>query len=196
MDMVVSKWKLWVDVVVGWLLIVATVVFIMVIVPRLQRQALANHPGVPAGTQWTARGHIWGGDITALTSSADGRLYAGTANGVILRSLDNGTTWESLCRTASGNSVTALTATSGPMTLMIRAVEREGLQVSIGDGSSWRQSGRGFGDDTVVALRQSGDGTTMYTAMANHGIYVSRDSGRRWRTANTACRPSASAACW
>ncbi len=184
MDTVVKKWTLWVDVVVGWLLILATVMFITVAVPHLQRQALANDQGVPAGTEWSALGQIWGGDITALTSSADGRLYAGTATGVILRSLDNGVTWTPLCRTASGSSVTALAATSGPITLMIRAVEHEGIQVSYNDGTSWQQSGRGFGDDTVVALVQSGDGTTMYAATANRGVYVSRDGGRHWRAAN------------
>lgn len=184
MDMPVSKWKLWVDVVVGWLLIAAVVVFIKVAIPRLQKRALSNDPGVPAGVQWTALGNIWGGDITALTSSTDGRLYAGTASGAIYRSLD-GVSWNLLCKTKSGQAVTALTATSGPMIVIVRAVEREGLQVSDDDGRTWRQSGRGFGDGTVTALGQSGDGSLLYVATANHGVYVSRDLGRRWRTANT-----------
>ena len=193
MDMVVSKWKLWADVIIGWLLIAAVVVFIRVAIPRLQKQALTNDLGVPAGIQWTARGHIWGGDITALTSSTDGRLYAGTASGAIYRSLD-GVAWELLCRTESGQAVTALTATSGPMTVIVRAVDREGLQVSDDDGQTWRQSGRGFGDDTVTALGQSGDGSPLYVATANHGVYVSRDLGRRWRTANTGL-PTLSISC-
>lgn len=184
MDMPVSKWKLWADVIIGWLLIAVVVVFIKVAIPRLQKQALTNDPGVPAGIQWTARGHIWGGDITALTSSTDGRLYAGMASGAIYRSLD-GMTWRLLSRTKSGQAVTALTATSGPMTVVVRAVEREGLQVSDDDGQTWRQTGRGFGDDTVTALGQSGDGALLYVATANHGIQVSRDLGRHWRPANT-----------
>ncbi|MGB9666046.1 MAG: WD40/YVTN/BNR-like repeat-containing protein, partial [Candidatus Cryosericum sp.] len=179
-----SKWKLWADVIIGWLLIVAVVVFIKVAIPRLQKRALSNDPGVPTGVQWTALGNIWGGDVSALTSSADGRLYAGMASGAIYRSLD-GMSWKLLSRTKSGQGVTALTATSGPMTVIVRAVEREGLQVSDDDGQTWRQSGRGFGDDTVTALGQAGDGALLYVATANHGIQVSRDLGRHWRSANT-----------
>jgi ligand-binding sensor domain-containing protein len=184
MDMPVSRWKLWADVVIGWLLIAAVVVFIKVAIPRLQKRALSNDPGVPAGVQWTALGNIWGGDVSALASSADGRLYAGMASGAIYRSLD-GMSWKLLSRTKSGQGVTALTATSGPMTVIVRAVEREGLQVSDDDGQTWRQSGRGFGDDTVTALGQAGDGALLYAATANHGVYVSRDIGRHWRSVNT-----------
>src|SRR5450756_2669869 len=83
MDMPVSKWRLWADVIIGWLLIAAVIVFIKVAIPRLQKRALSNDPGVPAGVQWTALGDIWGGDVSALTSSADGCLYAGMASGAI-----------------------------------------------------------------------------------------------------------------
>ncbi|RIE07801.1 hypothetical protein SMC6_05415 [Candidatus Cryosericum odellii] len=193
MDMPVSKWKLWADVIIGWLLIATVVVFIKVAIPRLQKRALSNDPRVPAGVQWTALGNIWGGDVSALTSSADGRLYAGMASGAIYRSLD-GMSWKLLSRTKSGQGVMALTATSGPMTVIVRAVEREGLQVSDDDGQTWRQSGRGFGDDTVTALGQAGDGALLYMATANHGVYVSRDLGRRWRTANTGL-PTLSISC-
>src|SRR5450756_887667 len=193
MDMPVSRWKLWADVIIGWLLIVAVVVFIKVAIPRLQKQALTNDPRVPAGVQWTALGNIWGGDVSALTSSADGRLYAGLASGAIYRSLD-GMSWKLLSRTKSGQGVMALTATSGPMTVIVRAVEREGLQVSDDDGQTWRQSGRGFGDDTVTALGQAGDGALLYVATANHGVYVSRDLGRHWRSANTGL-PTLSISC-
>lgn len=85
-------------------------------------------------------------------------------------------------------------ATSGPMTVIVRAVEREGLQVSDDDGHTWRQSGRGFGDDTVTALGQAGDGALLYVATANHGVYVSRDIGRHWRSANTGL-PTLSISC-
>jgi len=193
MDMPVSKWKLWADVIIGWLLIAAVVVFIKVAIPRLQKRALSNDPGVPAGVQWTALGNIWGGDVSALTSSADGRLYAGMASGAIYRSLD-GMSWKLLSRTKSGQGVMALTATSGPMTVIVRAVEREGLQVSDDDGQTWRQSGRGFGDDTVTALGQAGDGALLYMATANHGVYVSRDIGRHWRSVNTGL-PTLSISC-
>jgi hypothetical protein len=193
MDMPVSRWKLWADVIIGWLLIVAVIVFIKVAIPRLQKRALSNDPGVPAGVQWRALGNVWGGDVSALTSSADGRLYAGMASGAIYRSLD-GMSWKLLSRTKSGQGVTALTATSGPMTVIVRAVEREGLQVSDDDGQTWRQSGRGFGDDTVTALGQAGDGALLYTATANHGVYVSRDIGRHWRSANTGL-PTLSISC-
>jgi len=193
MDMPVSKWKLWADVIIGWLLIAAVVVFIKVAIPRLQKRALSNDPGVPAGVQWRALGNIWGGDVSALTSSADGRLYAGMASGAIYRSLD-GMSWKLLSRTKSGQGVMALTATSGPMTVIVRAVEREGLQVSDDDGQTWRQSGRGFGDDTVTALGQAGDGALLYMATANHGVYVSRDIGRHWRSVNTGL-PTLSISC-
>ncbi len=192
-DMPVSKWKLWADVIIGWLLIVAVVVFIKVAIPRLQKRALSNDQGVPAGVQWTALGNIWGGDVSALTSSEDGRLYAGMASGAIYRSLDS-MSWKLLSRTKSGQRVTALTATSGPMTVIVRAVEREGLQVSDDDGQTWRQSGRGFGDDTVTALGQAGDGALLYAATANHGVYVSRDIGRHWQSANTGL-PTLSISC-
>jgi photosystem II stability/assembly factor-like uncharacterized protein len=190
----VSKWKLWADVIVGWLLIAAVVLFIKIAIPRLQKRALTNDPRVPAGVQWTALGPIWGGDISALASSPDGLLYAGTASGAIYRSLDAGAAWELLCRTESGNSVTRLMATSAPMTLIVRAVEREGLQESYDDGHSWRQSIRGLGDDAVTALVQSGDGTALYAATANHGIYASKDIGRHWRKANTGL-PTLSISC-
>ena len=193
MDMPVSKWKLWADVIIGWLLIAAVVVFIKVAIPRLQKRALSNDPGVPAGVQWTALGNIWGGDISALTSSTDGRLYAGMASGAIYRSLD-GMSWKLLSRTKSGQGVMALTATSGPMTVIVRAVEREGLQVSDDDGQTWRQSGRGFDDDTVTALGQAGDGALLYMATASHGVYVSRDIGRHWRSVNTGL-PTLSISC-
>jgi ligand-binding sensor domain-containing protein len=90
--------------------------------------------------------------------------------------------------------VTALTAASGPITVIVRAVEREGLQVSDDDGQTWRQSGRGFGDDTVTALGQAGDGALLYMATANHGVYVSRDIGRHWRSVNTGL-PTLSISC-
>jgi len=93
--------------------------------------------------------------------------------------------WNLLCRTASGSGVTALTATSGPMTVIVRTTGRGGLQVSYDDGHTWRQSGRVFSDDTVTALVQAGDGDALYVATANHGIYVSEDVGRHWRKANT-----------
>src|SRR5450759_2069372 len=178
---------------ISWLLIATVIVFIKVAIPRLQKRALSNDPRVPAGVQWTALGNIWGGDVSALTSSTDGRLYAGMASGAIYRSLD-GMSWKLLSRTKSGQGVMALTATSGPMTVIVRAVEREGLQVSDDDGQTWRQSGRGFGDDTVTALGQAGDGALLYVATANHGVYVSRDLGRHWRSANTGL-PTLSISC-
>ncbi|MEN6551192.1 MAG: hypothetical protein ABFC79_04995 [Candidatus Cryosericum sp.] len=180
-----SKWKLWADVIIGWLLIAAVVLFIKVAIPRLQKRALANDPGVPAGVQWTPLGPIWGGDIATLASSADGLLYAGTASGAIYRSLDAGITWKFLCRTESGNSVTRLMVTSSPMIVIVRAVDHEGLQASYDDGHSWRQSIRGLGNDAITALVQSGDGVIMYAATASHGIYTSSDIGRHWQQADT-----------
>ena len=108
--MPVSRWKLWADVIIGWLLIVAVIVFIKVAIPRLQKRALSNDPGGPAGVQWMALGTTWGGDVSVLASSVDGRLYAGTESGAIYRYLD-GVTWNLLCRTKSGRAVVALTAT-------------------------------------------------------------------------------------
>jgi photosystem II stability/assembly factor-like uncharacterized protein len=189
-----SKWKLWVSVIIGWVLVAGVVVFVRVGIPALQRRALVNDPGVPAGMAWTAAGPIWSGDITAATCAPDGQLYVGTGSGALYRSINGGDTWNLLGRTTSGSAVTAVTATSGPMTVLFRAVDRQGLEVSYDDGRSWQHSGRGFGDYTITALTQSGDGAGMYLATASHGIYATRDLGRHWQQA-TAGLPTLNISC-
>ena len=179
-----SRWKLWISVIIGWVLVAGVVLFVRVGIPSLQRGALVNDPDVPAGMAWRPAGPIWSGDITAATCAPDGRLYVGTASGGLFRSMDGGDTWNLLDRTTSGSGVTAVTATGGPMTVLFRAVERQGLEVSYDDGQSWQHSGRGFGDYTITALAQSGDGAGMYLATASHGIYATTDLGRHWQPAN------------
>lgn len=147
-----------------------------------------------AGANWT---EVYaepgpGSVITALAAhpANPNLLYAGTSNGVVIKSMDGGMSWENL------------TTAKGPVTkiLLDRNTERatllvfgKGVMVTENGGRDWSEAFLQAylpqtGDDQVVQLDtlsnmiadRSHPGT--FYGAARNGVFRSRDSGKTWES--------------
>ncbi len=111
--------------------------------------------------------------VHALAKDMNGRMYAGTENQGILRSLDNFVTYDNL-----GIMNHFINDILVPATGLIIAATDSGVYVSYNDGISWNLNGLAGKD--IQSLSFSGQG--ILYALANPGLYTSQDTGQTWQS--------------
>jgi Uncharacterized protein related to plant photosystem II stability/assembly factor len=125
--------------------------------------------------------------IYSLTTDPNNNqhIYAGTANGTVLLSLDGGQSWQGKSLVGSsltGKHVYAL-GFDAHGTRLYAAADTV-LAVSSDDGSRWQQlTSPSLPADQYTALAFNfTDARTLFVGTAHHGIFMSTDEGSSWQT--------------
>lgn len=133
-------------------------------------------------------GHWEFGSFTAK----DGILFAGTLktpsyspNGVV-RSLDNGSTWETTGNQLQGIEIHSL-ASAGPY--LFAGTSSQGIYRSADSGTTWLQMNAGLEDSVVRSIFVKGG--LLYAGTQSKGIFRSRDQGITWQAANAGLKNAA-----
>ncbi|MCE3280186.1 MAG: BNR/Asp-box repeat protein [Bacteroidetes bacterium] len=125
--------------------------------------------------QWQTNGP-YGGPAYSSTSAA-GKIYIGTENGVFVSS-DNGVTW-----TAANNGIERITivalATDG--TNLYAGGSADGVFFSSNNGASWTPRNNGITTMFITSLFSTSDG--IYTGTPD-GVFFSADNGMNWTLRN------------
>lgn len=110
------------------------------------------------------------------------KLFAGTGDGFLYQSSDNGTNWDQINTGWGVNPpIDALGVFSDGINTSIIAGTHTGMYLSTNNGSSWVESNTGITGITFHALTASG---TSLFAGTETGIFLSTDNGTSWNTVN------------
>lgn len=132
---------------------------------------------VDNGTSWTKVGNgLAGYYITAFTKMGT-NFFAGTIDGLIFRSPENGESWSA---TGLPNSEVNLLAVNGT-NLFASEWQRSGLSLSRDDGTSWIPINNGLAY-WINTLSMS---DSILFAGTSNGIFWSGDTGNTWIASNT-----------
>lgn len=128
--------------------------------------------GIPlhAQSQWEATNGPYGGRVFSLYADANQQVYAGTDDGGLYRSSDNGVTWTYVGLAQS----TVRTITRHPDGRLLAGLQR-GLMISSDDGATWRNTQapqHGFG----LAVTSAGH---IFIGGWD-GLHKSTDDGATW----------------
>ena len=130
---------------------------------------------------WTQTNGPYGGTITALHTTPEGTLFAGTSEGGIFRSADGGDTWvsasEGLQVPPDNRLPSLLVLTQEGNTLYAGA--NNGLFYSINGGDSWQQLTHfqdAFGISGVTII----DDTLYIGRYVQESVFCSSDNGKSW----------------
>ncbi len=109
---------------------------------------------------------------------ADSRVvYAGTADGRILRSADGGAAWDVVYKSDAVGSVASIAVCPSKSRVVLAATTGAGVLRSTEAGATWQAVGSAK-DARSVAV--SPDGRTAYAACAKDGVVKSTDGGTTW----------------
>ncbi len=137
------------------------------------------------GSDWTIAGSTTNGltsiSITSLAVGLNFSLYAGTIDGGLFRSTDNGTTWKS---SSVGINTPAITALNVIDNSTILAGTPRGIFRSTNNGDTWTFSNRGI-PEYVQITGFTGFGTSVYASTFGAGVFRSTDFGLTWTPVNT-----------
>jgi hypothetical protein len=128
------------------------------------------------GVSWTATGSL-PGSIGALWPmvSHGSYLFVGGQSGGIVRSTNNGATWEIANNGLTNTTVYAL-ATLG--NYVFAGTGGNGVFRSTNNGGTWTAANAGIANQTVYALLAKD--SLLIAGTANSGVFVSKDSGATW----------------
>jgi len=122
------------------------------------------------GLTWIAVLTIPYGNVSSLLAHG-AYLFAGTSDGGIFRSSDNGTAWSKV----KNEGTESMAANSSA----IIAATGEGLVRSLDEGANWITT------DTSAAAKRvnyiAGIDSNLFAGTRGYGVLVSRDSGNSWR---------------
>lgn len=110
-----------------------------------------------------------------------GTIYAGTEEGQVLTSTDNGQSWTPQQRGLPGSlAVSSLLALPADGHLL--AGTSSGVFVSTDGAITWAPSNSGLPSNQIVDALSLGsaDGKTIFAGTTNDGIYISHDGGASW----------------
>jgi hypothetical protein len=128
---------------------------------------------------WTLPSNRFASRVDAMV--ADGRVvYAGSTDGEIFRSTDNGVTWVHLTNTFKRQDVNELLVSGNEL----YAAVDNGLYLSEDQGRTWTMISKGINGDAyhiVRAVVVKGD--TVFVGTET-GIHWSADRGNTWNTIN------------
>lgn len=169
-------------------------------IPEFQSALLLK--STDGGSTWKVSGVAGGGDtpyslVLEIDPSNNRILYAGGTRGAIVRSTDQGETWDSIPEPAAAyysNALLTSLAIAASSDSVIYAGYDEGIFKSTDKGSTWATLDLGFGIHSQVLLSvdpRSLD--TVYAAVFpsssspsySGGVYKSIDGGQTWKEADS-----------
>jgi len=138
-----------------------------------------NNGGYNNTSNWTQVGNIGFNEIVwSLTNDLNGNLLIGTIGGKILRTTDNGTTFQHLNPNMNVGFIWSLLVTSNGN---IYAGTEQGLFFSNDNGAIWNLTSISGADVRAIAKDNSGN---LYAGIFGTGIYKSTDNGLSWNLIN------------
>ncbi|HZV12483.1 MAG TPA: T9SS type A sorting domain-containing protein [Candidatus Kapabacteria bacterium] len=128
-----------------------------------------------ARAEWVQTNGISGGVISSLVISGT-NIFAGTQNGGVYLSTDNGANWNAI---GGRNIIFYHLAISGGY---MYGGTRHGMVVSTDNGINWSAANTGMADTNVTSLAVS-DGNVF--AGTGAGVFLSTDNGSHWNAVNS-----------
>jgi len=150
-------------------------------------------PAQFADAQWVQANGPYGGDIECLATTSDrsgGRyLFAGTQQGGIFRSTNDGTSWTRVYPAPGVMDVRCLAVLPGSgVTRLFAGTYPRGVFLSTDYGLTWAQAGSGSSDLEVKSITMgpgAGPGETNLFAGTTDGVFLSTDNGTSWTLVDT-----------
>ncbi len=128
-------------------------------------------------------------DITSLTvdSINPDIVYAGSIGGIVYKSIDDGTSWESVSIQGTKSTVKAIVV--DPVnSKILYAGAKDGLFKTIDGGVSWSSISSGLTNTNIYAIVINPvNPQVLYVGTAG-GVFKSTDGGSTWREMNTGLR--------
>jgi ligand-binding sensor domain-containing protein len=130
----------------------------------------------PASAQWMQSTGPYGGTINALLCDS-GSLYAGTDNGAVFRSANNGTLWQ-FSSEGFGAGVSSIQALLRTPDFLFSA-GAGGIFRSDDSGAMWSAVDSGLADDLWITALGAKD-SFVYAGTSGNRLYRSADKGSSW----------------
>lgn len=118
---------------------------------------------------------------TSVFCASNGHWYAGSNNGVILKSINDGVSWSSTGNTATNKTITSFT--EGADGRIIVATSGSNLVYSDNGGSSWLQATGVSSLNTAVSYLGTlgNDKILLLVSSAVNQHRISKDNGKTWQ---------------
>ena len=137
-------------------------------------------PAYAQNIQWQQTNGPYGGYIRCFGQSGS-TLFAGTNDGGIYRSSNNGLSWEQVNTGLTNKDVRSLIVSGSTL---FAGTSGGGVYRSDNNGSSWEQVNMGLTSISVTSLTVSGNGT-IFAGTFGGGLYRSSNNGSSWEQVNT-----------
>ena len=123
--------------------------------------------------QWVERNNgLWGGIVSALAVN-ETNLFAGTGNGGVFRSGNNGISWQTVNSGLTTTIINSLLINGSNLFAGTNA----GVFLSTNNGDSWVAVNTGLTQTNVVSLTMIG---TNLFAGTSRGVFISTNNGTSW----------------
>jgi photosystem II stability/assembly factor-like uncharacterized protein len=122
------------------------------------------------------------GYVETFARNSAGQIFAGTYQGYIYRSDNEGDSWQILNSSSAPKLINNLMIPDG--TTIYAASESNGLYKSIDNGSTWDRIS-GSLPVTISALGKTADGDILVGTRYGSGIFKSSNGGQSWTPVNT-----------
>jgi hypothetical protein len=130
----------------------------------------------------------------AFSPASDGsgtNIFAGTSNGDILASTNNGANWTAVNPWLTPSAVKALAvspASGMSGTNLFAGSTFDGVFLSANNGRTWHPANTGLPGGDVLALATTttsdGSGTNIFAATSSSGVFLSTNNGTLWTAVN------------
>lgn len=123
--------------------------------------------------QWVERNNgLWGGVVNAIAVN-ETNLFAGTGNGGVFRSVNNGISWQSVNSGLTTTIINSLLINGSNLFAGTNA----GIFLSTNNGDSWVAVNTGLTQTNIVSLTMIG---TNLFAGTSRGVFLSTNNGTSW----------------
>ena len=131
------------------------------------------YPTQAQNIRWQQSNCPYGGYIRSFVNNGT-MLFAGTEDGGVFRSSNNGTNWTQVNAGIPNITVSALTVSGTGM--LFAGTNGGGMFRSLDNGTTWRPVNLGLTDSDVSSLTVSGNGT-LFAGTYRGGVFRSSDNG-------------------
>ncbi len=146
-----------------------------------------------ADAQWVQANGPYAGDIECLATTSDGSggryLIAGTQQGSLFRSTNDGTRWTRVYPAPGVMDIRCFAVLPGPgLTRLFAGTFPRGVFLSTDHGATWAQAGSGASNLEVKSLAMgpgAAPGETYLFAGTTRGVSLSTDNGTSWSVVDT-----------
>ena len=131
---------------------------------------------------WQATNGPTGGTVETLSINSSETIFAGTNNGGVFRTMDNGSTWTQVNSGLTSLDVEALAINAGGV--IFAGTDGGGAFRSLNNGDNWASINLGLTVTRVLALAINASGH-IFAGTENGGVFRSVNSGDSWIQINT-----------